>query len=82
MQVGGTHYKDMAIQPVDFIHGNNIPFLEANVIKYVCRHLSKGGLEDLRKAEHYLRLVMEKTYGVVEGESIDDARPGDWDQLR
>ena len=36
-QVGGNHYKDLKIQPIEFIHANNIPFCEANAIKYLCR---------------------------------------------
>jgi hypothetical protein len=57
-QVGGGHYKDMAIQPVEFIHRNQIPYLEGNVIKYLCRWRSKNGLEDLRKAVHYIELLI------------------------
>jgi hypothetical protein len=34
-QVGGKHYKEMKIQPTDFIAANDIPFIEGNVIKYV-----------------------------------------------
>jgi hypothetical protein len=62
-QVQGTHYKDMLIQPVEFIVKNNLAFLEANVIKYVCRHRSKNGIEDLNKAIHYLELAKELYYG-------------------
>lgn len=58
-QVGGTHYKDMAIQPVEFIHRNEIGFIEGSVIKYVCRWRNKGGVEDLRKARHFLDLLIE-----------------------
>ena len=58
-QEGGSHYKDMAIQPVEFIVANNIPFREANVIKYVSRWQDKGGLEDLQKARHYLDMIIE-----------------------
>jgi hypothetical protein len=61
-QVGGTHYYKMNIQPIDFIYANNIPFMEANVIKYVCRHDSKNGLQDLEKAKHYIDLLIEKKY--------------------
>lgn len=61
-QEGGTHYKDMAIQPVEFIVKNNIPYREANIIKYVVRHKSKNGLEDLKKARHYLDMLIEE-YG-------------------
>ena len=58
-QIGGSHYKDFAIQPVEFIHRNGIDFLSGNVIKYVCRWKSKGGLNDLEKAKHYIELLIE-----------------------
>ena len=58
-QVGGSHYKDMAIQPVQYIHANGIGFLEGNVIKYTTRWRDKGGLSDLRKARHYLDMLIE-----------------------
>lgn len=59
VQVDGTHYKQMKIQPVQFIHANGIPYLEGNVIKYVSRWRSKGGLADLEKAKHYIDLLIE-----------------------
>ena len=58
-QVGGNHYQKLTIQPVEFIVKNNIPFLEANVIKYVVRYKDKNGLEDLNKAKHYLEMLIE-----------------------
>ena len=61
-QVSGSHYKDLAIQPVEFIHKNNIGYLEGNVIKYICRHKTKNGLADLQKAKHYIELLMELEY--------------------
>jgi len=61
-QVSGNHYKELAIQPIQFIHANNIPFMEANVIKYICRHKSKNGLADLEKAKHYIELLIELEY--------------------
>jgi hypothetical protein len=57
-QVGGQHYQ-MAIQPVEFIYRNKIPFMEANVIKYVVRWREKGGIADLQKARHYIDLLIE-----------------------
>lgn len=57
-QVGGSHYRDMAIQPVEFIVANNIPYREANVIKYVVRHASKNGKQDLLKARHYIDMLI------------------------
>jgi len=62
-QEGGDHYKTMKIQPVEFIHANKIPFLDGCVIKRVCRHRSKNGAEDIRKAIHELNLILELEYG-------------------
>ena len=61
-QVGGNHYNSMAIQPITFITKNNIPYCEANVIKYVCRHANKNGLEDLLKARQYLDMLIAAEY--------------------
>lgn len=62
-QEGGDHYKTMPIQPWDFIITNKLGFLEGNIVKYVCRWQSKGGLEDLRKASHYLAKLIEVSNG-------------------
>ena len=59
VQVAGTHYKDLPIQPVQYIQANNIPYMEGNVIKYVSRWRTKGGMDDLRKAKHYLEMLIE-----------------------
>lgn len=59
VQVGGVHYKDMKIQPVEFIHANGIGYFEGNVIKYVARWRAKNGIADLEKARHYLDLLIE-----------------------
>lgn len=58
-QVGGSHYKDYRIQPVQFFHENNVPFIEASVCKYVLRWRNKNGIEDLKKARHYLDMLIE-----------------------
>jgi hypothetical protein len=62
-QEGGTHYKDMAIQPAEFIHRNRLDFCSGNVVKYVCRHRAKNGAQDLLKAMHYIELLLELEYG-------------------
>lgn len=67
VQEGGDHYKKMAIQPVEYIHANKLDYFEGNVIKYVTRHRTKKGAEDLRKAIHYLQMILEFEYGSVEG---------------
>ena len=58
-QVGGNHYKDLAIQPVEYIFKNNIGYFEGCVIKYVTRWKNKGGVQDLEKAKHFLELLIE-----------------------
>ena len=58
-QIGGSHYKNLPIQPVEFIERNNLGFCAGNVIKYVCRYKNKNGIEDLKKAKHYLELLIE-----------------------
>lgn len=58
-QVGGSHYKKHAIQPIEFIHANGIGFCEGNAIKYLVRWQDKGGVGDLRKAMHYIELLIE-----------------------
>lgn len=40
-QVGGNHYQGFAIAPIDFVHKNNLGFIEGNIIKYVCRFRKK-----------------------------------------
>lgn len=62
IQVGGDHYKNCAIQPIDYILENGLGYLEGNVIKYVTRHDKKSGIEDLEKAKHYIDLIIEKKY--------------------
>jgi len=58
-QCGGTHYRNMAIQPIEFIHANGIPFAEGSVIKYVSRWRAKNGIADLEKAKHCIALLIE-----------------------
>jgi len=63
-QIGGSHYKDMVIQPSQFINKNKLLFAEGNAIKYICRHAHKGGKEDLLKAKHYIDMIIERDYDV------------------
>ena len=58
-QVAGTHYKDKAIQPWDYIVSNNLGYLEGNIVKYVSRWKDKGGVDELKKAQHYLAKLIE-----------------------
>ena len=61
-QIGGDHYRSMKIQASEFINKNNLPFAEGNAIKYICRHQSKGKEEDIKKAIHYLEMILERDY--------------------
>jgi hypothetical protein len=58
-QVAGDHYKRQTIQPWDYIAANGLGFFEGNVVKYVSRWRDKAGVEDLRKARHYLDKLIE-----------------------
>ena len=62
-QVGGDHYSKMKIQPAEFINKNKMLFAEGNAIKYICRHINKGGEQDLQKAKHYIDMIIERDYG-------------------
>src|SRR3990172_9131240 len=58
-QVGGNHYKGLQIQPVEYIQKNKIPFMEGSAIKYLTRWRDKGGIEDLKKAKHFIDMLIE-----------------------
>jgi len=64
-QVGGTHYKDLIIDPWDYIHKNGIGFLAGSAIKYLSRYKEKDGIKDLQKAIHFIEKLIEEEYGVV-----------------
>jgi hypothetical protein len=64
VQIGGTHYVDKTVQPWDAMqawmsHEEFCGFLRGNSIKYLARYKEKGGVEDLRKAKHYLEKLIE-----------------------
>ena len=61
-QVGGKHYRNMKIHPAHFINENKLLFAEGNAIKYICRHQIKGKEEDIKKAIHYLEMILERDY--------------------
>lgn len=57
------HYSKNKIQPIDYILANDMDFVSGNIIKYVTRYKHKNGLEDLKKAKHYIELLI-KNYEV------------------
>ena len=60
-QVGGNHYKNFTIQPVEFITKNKLGFLQGCIIKRICRYNEPGGkgLQDLKKIKHEVDLLIE-----------------------
>tara|TARA_Y100001951_G_C11237169_1_gene238176 strand:- start:55 stop:348 length:294 start_codon:yes stop_codon:yes gene_type:complete len=61
-QIGGDHYKKMAIQPSHYIVKNKLGWYEGNIIKYITRHSIKGGKKDIEKVIHYAELLLEDKY--------------------
>lgn len=59
-QVGGSHYKDLPIQPGEYIRANGLGWYEGNVVKYITRYKQKNGVEDLHKIKHYIDLILEE----------------------
>ena len=61
-QVGGSHYKNMKIQTMEFSMANNLNACQHTAIKYICRYKDKGGIEDINKAIHTLELLKQIEY--------------------
>lgn len=59
-EIGGTHYADMKIEPIELIEAFRLDFIQGNIVKYVSRYRNKNGIEDLRKALDYSRIGMER----------------------
>lgn len=71
-QVGGNHYKQFPIQPAEFSERNKLSFLEASVVKRVCRHSRGGkGVQDIDKAIHELQLLKEYQYATTAVQASD-----------
>lgn len=79
-QVGGDHYKQMAIQPSEYIHRNGLSWCAGNAVKYITRHALKGGRQDIEKAIHYLELLLEWEY--PEPSPQDASEPSPQHELR
>lgn len=71
-QVGGGHYKDLAIQPAQYAHTNNFGYCESLCLRYITRHRTKNGRQDIEKAIHTLQLLLELEYD----EEIQSKHPG------
>lgn len=58
-QVGGGHYKKYPVQPWDLFIPWNLNGFQAHIIPYIVRYRDKGGVEDLKKARHFLDKLIE-----------------------
>jgi len=58
-QIGGNHYKERKIQPIEYILANELDFIEGSVVKYITRWKSKNGIEDLQKIIQYCEILIE-----------------------
>lgn len=63
VQVGGSHYVGLAIQPVEYAHKNGLNFCQGSIVKYVTRYKDKNGKQDLEKAKHFIDLLIAMEYG-------------------
>jgi len=73
-QVGGSHYKGLPIQPVEYIQQNELSFLQGCIIKRISRYDLKGGdgIKDLEKIKHEVNLLIEFEKGEEENEKKDN----------
>lgn len=60
VQIGGDHYKKLAIQPFDYAMANNLNAGQTLVLRYITRYRDKNGIEDLRKARHVIDMLIER----------------------
>lgn len=59
VQIGGSHYKKYAYQPVEFAVHAELSFIQGNIVKYITRYNDKNGVEDIKKVIHYSELAMQ-----------------------
>ena len=79
-QIGGTHYQKFKIQPSKFVIENELLYPEGCVIKYILRHRLKGKKEDLKKAIHFIEMIIERDYG--EEPKKEESKPNSWGIVR
>ena len=61
-QVGGDHYVSCTIQPRDYAKANGFTYDECSVLRYLTRHRTKNGRQDIEKAIHSLQMLLEDEY--------------------
>lgn len=71
-EVGGTHYADMKIEPIELIQALKLDFFQGSIVKYVSRYKNKNGIEDLKKASHYCQWCID--HDMCYNLDIDDSQ--------
>ena len=74
VQIGGDHYKSMAIQPMEYSMANKLDACQHTIIKYVTRFRDKGGIQDLEKAKHCIDLLIHFERQSAALSFVDEAR--------
>lgn len=69
VQHGGTHYKQFQYETWNVILDWGLGYLDGNAVKYLSRWRHKGGVQDLKKAAHYIQKL-------IEVEEFNDGNPG------
>lgn len=59
IQIGGSHYRNKGLQPIELIVALNLNFIEGNIVKYITRYKEKNGVQDIMKCIHYSQLAIE-----------------------
>jgi|SRR5271166_5139404 len=58
-QVGGSHYNQVSVQHWDLVLTNRLPYLEAQITKYITRWKKKNqAVNDIDKSQHYLEKLI------------------------
>lgn len=71
-QEGGRHYKKFAYQPWDVVLDWQLGYLDGTALKYIARWKDKGGIEDIKKAIHFLEKLVEVVAEAPDKEGIVD----------
>lgn len=69
------HYKTGSLEVIDAIEGLGLGFHASNVVKYVARYKLKGGVEDLKKAEFYIKRLIQLEEKLREGGTVKPNLP-------
>lgn len=84
VQIGGDHYKSMAIQPMEYSMANKLDACQHTIIKYVTRFRGKGGIQDLEKAKHCIELLIHferQAATVKESLTVHPVHPATFDHI-